>query len=621
MDLSRLALKNLEDAVLEAPPKVSHYAASGTKVICSLGPSSQEVNVLSAILCAGMNVARFDFSGATREYHQRTMDNLRLASKRESKLVATMLDTKGPEVTVLNRGEEDLIISAGQAVEIVTDSSAPATSSCLPVSYSKIMTAVRAGDKVYLSQYLATGSESSSVYLTVVAVSATSVSCTALNDAVMKGKLLTLRIITSMENASGIGPASGGDAEATARGAGSKQLGTAKLDLPSLTENDKLDIASFGKDNNVDFISLSFTQDAAAVHECRAFLTANGMGATKVMAKVENIFGLLNYAEILEAADGVIISRGDLGVDIPAEKMFLIQKYVVEMANRAGKPVIITRVVDSMTENPRPTRAEATDVANIVLGSADGILLGAETFRGKFPVDAVKTVLSICKEAEATFDNEAHFSRIMQMHDLHIRSGRPREALSRVEAIASSAVRAATKVKASLIIVITELGRTSRMVAKYRPSMPVMAVVVPHVHTDGLSWYYTGEQEARQSLLVRGVIPVMSSDRGAAVDGARGGRGTSHAAGGGGIENYALVRARELGLVEEGDIVVIWYACPIFARGMTVYLTPLYVPLTIRPFVLSDPCRRSLHRAALGSGRTALLNFGKWATIAMRSRD
>ena len=337
---------------------------------------------------------------------------------------------------------------------------------------------------------------------------------------------------------------------------GGKQPGKAKLDLPSLTDNDKADIASFGRENGVDFISLSFTQDAAAVHECRAFLAANGMGATKVMAKVENIFGLLNYAEILEAADGVIISRGDLGVDIPAEKMFLIQKYVVEMANRAGKPVIITRVVDSMTENPRPTRAEATDVANIVLGSADGILLGAETFRGKFPVDSVRTVLSICKEAEATFDNEAHFSHIMQMHDLHIKTGRPREALSRAEAIASSAVRAATKVKASLIIVITELGRTSRMVAKYRPSMPVMAVVVPHVHTDGLSWYYTGEQEARQSLIIRGIIPVMSSDRGAAVDGAHG--GTSHAAGGGGIENYALVRARELGLVDQGDIVVIW---------------------------------------------------------------
>ena len=453
-----------------------------------------------------------------------------------------MNSIQGPEVTVLNKGDGDLILIAGQTLDLVTDPSRCATSCCLPVSYAKIMTAVRAGDKLYLGQYLATGSETSSVYMDVESVDVpnSSVRCRVINDAVMSGNLLTLRISTSMERVMGAdGSPMSGDSK--------RDSGVEKLDLPSLTERDRADIATFGKENNVDFVSLSFTQDAAAVHECRSFLVSNGMSATKVIAKVENIYGLLNYEEILAAADGVIISRGDLGIDIPPEKMFLIQKYVVEMANQAGKPVIITRVVDSMTENPRPTRAEATDVANIVLGSADGILLGAETFRGKFPVDAVKTVLSICREAEAGFDNEAYFSNIMQMHDLNKRSGRPREALSRSEAIASSAVRAATKVKASLIIVFTELGRTSRLVAKYRPSMPVMAVVVPQVHTDGLEWHYTGEQEARQCLIIRGIIPVMSSDRSNEHGGSSGG----------GLENYALVRARELGLVEEGDTVVI----------------------------------------------------------------
>ena len=476
MNLKQFAEKNLQDAVLQNPPKYSHYAASGTKVICTLGPSSQDAKTISEMLCAGMNVARFDFSWGGRDFHQKTIDNLRLASKRESKLVATMLDTKGPEVTVINKGNEDLVLRAGQMIDIVTDNSKEASASCLPVSYPKIMTAVHEGDKLYLGQYLATGSETSSVYLDVVEVLSSSVRCRTSNDAVMKGNLLTLRISVSMEHASRAGENENGK-------------GIFKLDLPSLTDNDKSDIATWGRENNVDFISLSFTQDAEAVDECRAFLVHNGMGTTKVIAKIENIFGLLNYEEILETADGVIISRGDLGIDIPAEKMFLIQKYVIEMANKAGKPVIITRVVDSMTENPRPTRAEATDVANIVLGSADGILLGAETFRGNFPVDSVKTVLAICKEAELAFDNVGHFNNIMLMHDLHPTSGKPKEALSRAEAIASSAVRAADKVNASLIIVFTELGRTSRMVAKYKPSMPVMAVVVPHVHTDGIKWY------------------------------------------------------------------------------------------------------------------------------------
>jgi pyruvate kinase len=214
--------------------------------------------------------------------------------------------------------------------------------------------------------------------------------------------------------------------------------------------------------------------------------------------------GLNNFDEILQEADGIILSRGNLGIDLPPEKVFLFQKSALHKCNMAGKPAVVTRVVDSMTDNLRPTRAEATDVANAVLDGSDAILLGAETLRGLYPVETISIVGKICAEAEKVFNQDLYFKRTVK----HV--GEP---MTHLESIASSAVRAAIKVKASVIICFTSSGRAARLIAKYRPTMPVLSVVIPRLKTNQLRWSFTGAFEARQSLIVRGLFPMLADPR------------------------------------------------------------------------------------------------------------
>ncbi|XP_058075651.1 pyruvate kinase 1, cytosolic-like [Magnolia sinica] len=211
--------------------------------------------------------------------------------------------------------------------------------------------------------------------------------------------------------------------------------------------------------------------------------------------------GLKHFDEILQEADGIILSRGNLGIDLPPEKVFLFQKSAVHRCNLVGKSAIITRVVDSMTDNLRPTRAEATDVANAVLDGTDGILLGAETLRGLYPVETIKTVGRICAEAESVYNQPLQFKKTSKY------VGEP---MSHAESVASSAVRAAIKVKAAVIVVFTSSGRAARLIAKYRPMVPVLAVVIPRLKTDSLNWSFSGTSQARQCLAARGVYPILA---------------------------------------------------------------------------------------------------------------
>ena len=205
----------------------------------------------------------------------------------------------------------------------------------------------------------------------------------------------------------------------------------------------------------------------------------------QVVAKLERIGALRNFNSILAVADAIILSRACLGLDVPVEKIALIQKMVLMKCNLAGKPVIITRVMDSMTSNPRPTRAEATDVANIVLDGADGILLGAETLRGENCALAVRTILSICKEAEKVFPYDDHFRKVMDLVEAE-------DVMTPSEALASSAVRSSMKCGASMIIVFTETGTTARLLSKYRPAVPILSIIIPHLKTKKLKWVRRG---------------------------------------------------------------------------------------------------------------------------------
>ncbi|XP_050387713.1 pyruvate kinase 1, cytosolic-like [Argentina anserina] len=460
-------------SILE-PSKPTFFPAL-TKIVGTLGPKSRSVEIISACLEAGMSVARFDFSWGDAAFHQETLENLKIAIKRTKKLCAVMLDTGGPELLVVNKSRCPIPLQAETLVVLTPDQDKDATSNLLPINFSGLAKAVNKGDTIFIGQYLFTGSETTSVSLEVTEVSGEDVVCLIKNSATLEGSLYTLHV------------------------------SRIRIDLPTLTDQDKEVIKTWGVCNNIDFLSLSHTRHAEDIRHARAFLSKLGdMKQTQIFAKIENSEGLKHFDEILQEADGVILARGNLGIDLPPEKVFLSQKAAVYKCNMAGKPVVVTRVVDSMTDNLRPTRAEATDVANAVLDGSDAILLGAETLRGLYPVETISIVGKICAEAEKVFNQDLYFKRAVK----HI--GEP---MTHLESITSSAVRAAIKVKASVIICFTSSGRAARLIAKYRPTMPVLSVVIPRVKTNQLRWTFSGAFEARQSLIVRGLFPMLADPR------------------------------------------------------------------------------------------------------------
>ncbi|VAH93273.1 unnamed protein product [Triticum turgidum subsp. durum] len=477
----------LASVLAPAKPKVF---PSLTKIVGTLGPNSHSVEVIEECLTAGMSVARFDFSWKDATYHQETLDNLRKAAQNVKKLCPIMLDTVGPEIQVHNSTGGAIELIGGNHVTITPDLSKAPSADILPIKFGDLakvarflfalcnhhlhvgIKVVKKGDTLFIGQYLFTGSETTSLWLEVTETSGAEVICYVKNTATLSGPIFTLHV------------------------------SQVHISMPTLSEYDKQVISTWGLQNSVDIISLSHTRSSEDVRELRAFLKSHDLQDTQIYAKVENAEGLEHFDEILQEADGIIISRGDLGIDLPPERVFMSQKTGIHKCNMAGKPVIITRVVDSMIDNLRPTRAEATDVANAVLDGTDGILLGAETLRGQYPVDAVRTVGRICAEAETVYNQSLHFKKVVR----HV--GEP---MAHEESVASSAVRSAMKVKAAAIVVFTFSGRAARLIAKYRAPMPVLAVVFPREGSDPSKWRSYGTTQARQCFSVRGVYPLMGS--------------------------------------------------------------------------------------------------------------
>ncbi|KAK4480401.1 hypothetical protein RD792_013473 [Penstemon davidsonii] len=451
------------------PSKPSYFPAM-TKIVGTLGANSRSVEVISGCLKAGMSVARFDFSWGDAEYHQETLENLQVAVKATKKLCAVMLDTVGPELLIVNKSEQPISLQEDSLVTLTPDQDKEATSNLLPINYNGLSKAVKKGDDIFIGQYLFTGSETTSIWLEVSEVKDEDVVCLIKNSATLSGALYTLHV---------------------------SQI---HIDLPTLTDKDKEIISTWGVRNKIDFLSLSYARRAEDIRHVREFLsTLDGLYQTQIFAKIENVEGLVHFDEILQEADGIILARGNLGIDLPPEK-----KEAVYKCNIAGKPAVVTRVVDSMTDNLRPTRAEATDVANAVLDGSDAILLGAETLRGLYPVETISIVGKICAEAEKVYNQDLYFKKAVKY------VGEP---MTHLESIASSAVRAAVKVKASVIICFTSSGRAARLIAKYRPTMPVLSVVIPRLKTNQLRWTFSGAFEARQTLIVRGLFPMLADPR------------------------------------------------------------------------------------------------------------
>lgn len=533
-----------------------------------------------------MSAARIHLIWGTVDFHKTSLDRLQAAMKKSQRLCATIVDTLGREVIVRRpyqvdeRGwgkhEKAIEIKAGQKITLTCKPGAIATDNCLPVTYSKFASMTEKGDTIYVGRYLVCGADSASLYFNVLAVEGDEVLCEATNDGVLDG----LTTVFHMERST-------------------EMLQNMQNDLPLLSEVDKEYLTELAKGYEIDFLCLSFCRTGEDILEARAFLDAMGLTNTKLIAKVETRQSLMNFRSIIAEADGVIMSRGNLGLDVVPEKMALVQKMLIQSCNMEGKPIVITRVVDTMVSSPRPTRAEATDIANAVLDGVDGILLGAETLRGLFPVEVVSTISGICRQAERVFDYQHHYEHLMELSldaqlggggvdkaeligldsphasspmasavDLYAlgsiasepmhcvpsmtriasslsqrtnyigSSGTP--LLSKLESLASSAVKAAEKVGAGMIVVYTNTGRTASLVAKYRPPMPIMTLVSPRLESNHLRWALTGRSTARQSQLIRGLLPMLATP------------GPSSEA----VLEHAIAKAAKMGVVAPGSHVV-----------------------------------------------------------------
>ncbi|MCO5595315.1 hypothetical protein L7F22_049356 [Adiantum nelumboides] len=444
-----------------------------TKIVCTLGPKSRDVPVLERLLRAGMSVARFNFSHGSHEYHQETLDNLKIAQHNTQMLCAVMLDTKGPEIrTGFLEGGKPIQLVDGQELIISTDYSLKGNSKMISMSYKKLAHDMEPGSTILCSD--------GTITFTVLSCDKEAGTVTV--------KCENTAVLGERKNVN---------------------LPGVVVDLPTLTEKDVDDIMTWGVPNKIDIIALSFVRKGSDLVNVRKLLGKDAK-SIYLMSKIENQEGLVNFDEILRESNSIMVARGDLGMEIPVEKIFLAQKMMIYKCNAAGKPVVTaTQMLESMIKYPRPTRAEATDVANAVLDGTDAVMLSGESAAGAYPELAVKTMAHICLEAEWSLDYNAIFKQVMNSVPLP---------MTPLESLASSAVRTANKVRASLIVVLTRGGTTAKLVAKYRPSVPILMVAVPELTTDNLSWCCSDESPARHSLVYRGMVPMLAEGSARATD-------------------------------------------------------------------------------------------------------
>lgn len=460
-----------------------------TKIVCTIGPSSESLENIKKLIMAGMNVARLNFSHGDYEEHGGRIKTIRQASAELGKSIAILLDTKGPEIRTGKLKEEPIELEQDELITLTTEEIL-GDKDRLSITYSDLPNDVEVGSTILIDDGL--------IGLTVLDIQGTEIKCRIVNGGTIKSK--------KGVNVPGV-----------------------NISLPGITEKDANDI-KFGIEQGVDFIAASFVRKASDVLEIRELLEKDNATQIHIISKIENQQGVDNLDEILEVSDGLMVARGDLGVEIPAEDVPLAQKRMIEKCNRAGKPVITaTQMLDSMQRNPRPTRAEASDVANAIFDGTDAIMLSGETAAGRYPVESVLTMSRIAEKAESALEYREIFIKQSNAQQTTV-----------TEAISQAVANSALELNAKAIISSTETGYTARMVSKYRPKAPIIAVT-------------TEESTMRRLALNWGVTPV------------KGEIATSTDE----MFDYAMKGGLDSGLVKEGDLVVITAGIPLGRSGST----------------------------------------------------
>ena len=459
-----------------------------TKIVCTLGPASQSEEVLRELILNGLNVCRFNFSHGSHEEHKGRIDMVKKVREELNKPIAILLDTKGPEIRTGNFADPEVLLEEGSEFTITMDEVVGTKEICT-VSYKGLADDVKEGDTILIDDGL--------VGLRVKSVENGNIKCIVENSGIEK-------------NHKGV------------------NVPGVKINLPAITPKDVSDI-EFGIREGIDMIAASFVRKASDVLAIREILEKNNAGDVLILSKIENQEGVENIDEILQVSDGIMVARGDLGVEIPTEEIPIVQKMIIKKCNELAKPVITaTQMLDSMIRNPRPTRAEVTDVANAIYDGTDAIMLSGETAAGKYPVEAVKVMASIAKRIEQTLD----YDRMLKE--------KGSKNVTVTDAISHATCTTAVDLNASAIITSTSSGYTAKMVSKFRPQAPIIAAT-------------SNEAVMRRLALTWGVCPIKSALAGNTDE----------------VIEKSIEASIESGYVKNGELVVITAGVPVGVSGTT----------------------------------------------------
>lgn len=461
-----------------------------TKIVCTLGPSTQDDKILKRLMLEGLDVARFNFSHGTHDSHRETFNRVDRLRKELDLPVAALLDTKGPEVRVCQFKEGKIRLNKGETFTL-TSRDIEGTQEIVSVTYKSLPNDVQEGSRILLDDGL--------IELIVEKiVDGTDIVCKIMNNG-------------DLSNNKGV------------------NLPDTRLSMPYLSEKDKSDII-FGIETGYDFIAASFVRCADDVLEIRKILEEHNCHSISIISKIENQEGVDNIDEIIRVSDGIMVARGDMGVEIPGEEVPAIQKMIIKKTVAAGKQVITaTQMLDSMMKNPRATRAEISDVANAIYDGTSAIMLSGETAAGAYPVEAVQTMVRIALKTEADIDYVKRFNE--KGGDI---------ASNVTSAISHATCSTAHDLNAAAVVTVTKSGRTARMISKFRPSCPILGCT-------------TSESVYRHMSLMWGVRPLLMNEKQDSEE----------------LFAEALQVAEDTGMVNKGELVVITSGLPLGVTGTT----------------------------------------------------